>query len=221
MLLKIDPRLSSKFPGLSARITRISGVSVRQANPSLEAFKKEVVEEVSASWILDDLKDNATFSAYRSFFWRVKVDPTKTRPASEALIRRILRGNTIPTINTLVDAYNLASVRTSIPLAAFDDGKLSGELLMREARTGEEFLGIGMNSPMRLEGGEPVVQDTVRLIAVYPHRDADHSKVTNETKNIILMSCGVPGVSDEILESAERVGVATITRFCGGSETQV
>jgi len=220
-LLNIDPGLSSKFPGLSARITRINGVSVKKADPSLEAFKKEVMEEVTALWKLDDLRDNASFRAYRDFFWRVKVDPTKSRPAAEALIRRILRGNPLPTINTLVDAYNLASVRTAIPLAAFDAGRLSGELVMREARAGEEFLGIGMNSPIQLEGGEPVVQDAVRLIAVYPHRDADHSKVTYGTSDIILMSCGVPGVSGETLESAEQVGVATIIRFCGGSETKV
>ncbi len=219
MLLKIDPGLSSKFPGLSARVTRVTGIVVKHIDPSLESFKKEVIAEATAKWTLDDLKDNAAFRSYRDFFWRVKVDPTKTRPAAEALIRRILRGNPLPTINTLVDAYNLASVRTAIPLAAFDAGKLSGELVMREARAGEEFLGIGMDSPMRLEGGEPVVQDSTRLIAVYPHRDADHSKVTGETRDILLMTCGVPGVTGETLESAERVGVAIITRFCGGSDT--
>ncbi len=221
MSLKIDAALISKFPGLSARITRIVMLSVRGSDPILEDYKREVATEAGSKWTLDDLRDNAVFRAYRDFFWRVGVDPTKTRPAAEALIRRILRGNSLPTINTLVDAYNLASVRTAIPLAAFDASKLSGDLLMREARTDEEFMGIGMASPMRLGGGEPVVQDAVHLIAVYPHRDADHSKVSLTTTEIILMTCGAPGIPDKVLEAAERVGAETITRFCGGPKSRV
>jgi len=96
------------------------------------------------------------FRTYRDFFWEIDIDPTKTRPASEALVRRVLQGKTLPTINTLVDAYNLASLTSGIPLAAFDYQSLEGELEMRFARKGEEFLGIGMDGPKSLDGGEIV-----------------------------------------------------------------
>jgi DNA/RNA-binding domain of Phe-tRNA-synthetase-like protein len=175
-----------------------------------------VFEESAKKWNLDELKDNQIFRAYRDFFWKVKVDPTKTRPASEALMRRILRGNPLPTINTLVDAYNLGSVVTNIPFGAFDIDKMRGTPIMREAMAGEEFLGIGMDKPIQLSGGEAVIQDDDRLVAVYPYRDADHSKVTISTHNLLLLTCGVPGIGAEVLEKAEVVGVEYITRFCGG-----
>ena len=88
---------------------------------------------------------------------------------------------------------------------------------MREARPGEEFLGIGMDKLIQLSGGEAVIQDDERLIAVYPYRDADYSKVTTSTRNLLLMTCGVPGIGAEELEKAEAVGVDYITRFCGGA----
>jgi DNA/RNA-binding domain of Phe-tRNA-synthetase-like protein len=217
MYLKLDGTLSSKFPGLSARILTIRGVSIEVLNPALETFKQQIFEEATGKWNLEELKENRIFRAYRDFFWKVKVDPTKTRPASEALLRRILRGNPLPTINTLVDAYNLASVSTSIPFGAFDFDRIKGELLMREALPGEEFLGIGMDAPIRLIGGEAIIQDDERLIAVYPYRDAEYSKVTISTRNLLLMVCGVPGVGRLELEKAEMICVDYITRFCGGA----
>jgi DNA/RNA-binding domain of Phe-tRNA-synthetase-like protein len=217
MYLQLDKELASKFPGLQARIINIRGVNIAQTKPELEAFKKIVFDEAAKRWNIDDLKDKEVFRAYRDFFWKVKVDPTKTRPASEALLRRILRGNPLPTINTLVDAYNLASVSTSIPFGAFDTDKMHGTLIMREARVGEEFLGIGMEKPAVLGGGEAVIHDDDRLIAVYPYRDADYSKVTTTTKNLLLMTCGVPGIGAAELEKAEKTCVEYVTRFCGGA----
>ena len=146
------------------------------------------------------------------------VDPTKTRPAAEALIRRVLRGRPLPRINTLVDAYNLASIESTIPLAAFDEDDLAGDLLMRQADAGEEFLGIGMDKPITLNGGEAVVQDGEKLVAIYPHRDADACKITLDTENTLMLICGVPNIKEGLLKIAGRVTVGYITRFCDGSE---
>ncbi len=218
MFLKIGPKLGTRFPGLSALIIRVEGVEVGRELEELEDFKVEVMERTQGRWTLDQLREHPVFRAYRDFFWRVDVDPTKTRPASEALIRRVLRGRPIPKINTLVDAYNLASIETAIPLAAFDEDELSGELLMREAVTGEEFLGIGMEKPVVLKGGEAVVEDGAKLIAIYPYRDADACKITLSTENTLMLICGVPNVDEDVLEGAGRVAVEYVTRFCGGSE---
>ena len=217
MFLRLDADLGAKFPGLHAIVTYIRDMKIAPQNSELETFKTQVFAETQKKWNIDDLKDNQIFRSYRDFFWKVKVDPTKTRPASEALVRRILRGNPLPTINTLVDAYNLASVTTTIPFGAFDADKMRGIPIMREARSGEDFLGIGMDKPLQLSGGEAVIQDDERLVAVYPYRDADYSKVTTSTRNLMLLTCGVPGIGVVELEKAEAVCVGYIARFCGGA----
>lgn len=218
MLLKVDPGLSSRFPGLSAKIVHVIGVSVGLEHPGLEQFKAKVVERTQGRWTLDQLREHPVFRAYRDFFWRVGVDPTKTRPAAEALIRRVLRNRPLPRINTLVDAYNLASIETTIPLAAFDEDALAGELLMREAVAGEEFLGIGMDKPLVLRGGEAVVEDGENLVAIYPYRDAEACKITLDTENVLILVCGVPNIEQDILTEAGRVAVDYVNRFCDGSE---
>jgi DNA/RNA-binding domain of Phe-tRNA-synthetase-like protein len=217
MMLKIDPSLTTRFPDLQAHVNEVYGMHIQKRSPELEIFKKEVIKHVNEKYDLESLKDLPVFRFYRDFFWKIGVDPTKTRPAAEALIRRILGGGSIPTINTLVDSYNLASIETEIALAAFDAGKVKGELFMRSSKLGERFEGIGMDKPMAFQGGEIVVSDSEKLIAVYPHRDAEDTKVTEATKDIILMICGVPGIQDETLLKAGKTALEYITRFCEGA----
>jgi len=212
--LNIEFHLQKRFPELKVLTCQIRGVKVDKRSVELERFKEEVMKQVRGEYDLESLRSLPTFRAYRDFFWRVGIDPTKNRPAAEALIRRVLGGKAIPNINTLVDAYNLASIKTEIALAAFDADMLKGVLLMRFAAEGEEFLGIGMEKPMLLQGGEIVISDGEKLVAVYPHRDADNTKITEKTKNVVLLVCGVPGIGEETLQEAAQVSLEYITRFC-------
>lgn len=220
MRIIIDRSVSANFPDLGVIVKCVRGVTVKPFDEELERFKAEVCSQVKGKYTLEKVKDALTFRAYRDFFWRIGVDPTKNRPASEALIRRILAGKPLPTINTLVDAYNLASIVSEVALAAFDKDKLRGEeVVMRLAKKGETFHGIGMKEPMCLEG-EVVLEDVGGLIAVYPYRDAERSKVTELTKNAALVACGVPGVTRDKLIQAAELAVKYVLRFCGGALDQ-
>jgi DNA/RNA-binding domain of Phe-tRNA-synthetase-like protein len=215
--LTITPEVKVSFPDLQVLVSRVENVEVKDIDTQLEAFKEEVIQEARNSYNPELLKDKPVFRAYRDFFWQIKVDPTKNRPAAEALIRRVVGGKSLPCINTLVDAYNLASIKTEIAVAAFDADRLLGDLNMRYAKRGERFLGIGMKKPLVLQGGEIVVQDEEKLVAIYPYRDAEDSKVTEGTMNVLLLFCGVPGISLEKLSDSMKVTSKIITRFCGGT----
>lgn len=212
--LTISEEVKKAFPGLVIRIVHLEGVRVREYNPGLEEFKERVYEEIRSKYSPEDIKNDPVFRAYRDFYWSMGVDPTKIRPASEALVRRIVRGKSLPRINTLVDAYNLASAISKVPLAAFDADKIFGDALtVRFSRRNELFYGIGMQEPRQLTGREIVVQDSRNLLAIYPYRDADYSKVTSSTERVLLMVCGAPGVPLKTMMDAEELSVKLIRRF--------
>ena len=216
MSLKIDPELNSRFSDLTALTLQVKNVKIQKRDAELEKFKLEIIKQVRREYNLDEVKDQPIFRSYRDFFWRIGIDPTKIRPAAEALIRKILAGKNLPCINTLVDAYNLASIKSRIGLATFDADKVEGDLLMRFAEKGKQFYGIGMEKPLVLKGGELVVCDEEKLLAVYPYRDADNTKVTERTENVTIVVCGVPGINKETLENASRVALEYINCFCDG-----
>jgi DNA/RNA-binding domain of Phe-tRNA-synthetase-like protein len=214
--MEFSQEVLTSFPGICVAEGDIRSAHIVKESTRLEALKGEIIQEIRSRYSLDRVKDEPLFRAYRDFFWSVGVDPTKTRPASEALVRRILSGGKLPTINTAVDAYNLASARSGIPIAAFDADMLSGELTMQFAKDGEFFLGIGMEKPVVLQKNQVIVTDSENIIAIYPYRDSDATKVTMDTKNIRILTCGVPRVESAIVVEAYEVCAGYLKEYAAG-----
>ena len=208
--------ISAKFPKLAISIGTIKNVSVERDSVKIQELKKTLYSEARAEHKLERLKENPTVRAYRDFYWRLGIDPTKIRPSGEALLRRVLRGGKLPTILTAVDAYNLASMKTLIPISGFDMEKLRPPFNIRFAENGETFVGIGMEKPMTLKNNMLVLADTEKVLCIYPHKDADQTKITLETKNILLVGYGAPGISVQQLESAVKTALEYIKGVCGG-----
>ena len=64
-----------------------------------------------------DIRTNppAEVAAVRTMYKRVGLDPTKTRPSSEALLRRVRKGDPLPRINSMVDVCNWCSLEFQLP----------------------------------------------------------------------------------------------------------
>jgi DNA/RNA-binding domain of Phe-tRNA-synthetase-like protein len=218
--MKFSREVLNAFPGISVAEGVVRSVHITATHPGLEEQKPTVARELQSRYTMEQVRDDPVFRAYRDFFWSAGVDPTKTRPASEALVRRILAGKPLPRINTAVDAYNLASASSGVPLAAFDADLLRGDLSLRFARKGEQFLGIGMEAPVLLKENQVVMTDGEEIIAVYPYRDADATKVTPGTTTLHIVACGVPKIDPETVVGAYRTCARYLEEYAGGSASE-
>jgi len=216
MQLDPDKHVVEKIGNFAILGARLFGLTVVKSTSDLVEKMRIMEAEVRKTNDIEQLRNISVFRSYRDFFWATGIDPTKTRPASEALTRRILRGRQLPQINSFVDALNMSSVRTRVPFAAFDSDLLEGQLELRFAVPGECIRPIGHDESINLEGNEIVISDSSKLVAVYPHRDSDETKITGETKNAIVLSCGVPGVDLPMLRDALDDCCKTVLTFCGG-----
>jgi len=81
-------------------------------------------------------------TAVRTMYKRVGLDPTKTRPSSEALLRRVRKGDTLPRINTMVDVCNWCSFEFQLPYGLYDAANIHGDVTLRIGREGESYPGI-------------------------------------------------------------------------------
>ncbi|MEM1545096.1 MAG: phenylalanine--tRNA ligase beta subunit-related protein [Candidatus Methanomethylicia archaeon] len=84
--------------------------------------------------------------AYRDFYWKLRIDSTEQKPASETLLRKVVSGLNFPLINNIVDVCNLASIESLIPIGFYDYDKIEKNLNLRFARNGEVFRPIGDKS---------------------------------------------------------------------------
>lgn len=189
-------------------------------NDCIQRLRKAAYEEVRSKFVIEELKNNPTVRAYRDLYWKLDIDATKTRPSGEALLRRVLHGSDLPRISTVVDAYNLASMMTIIPISGFDRDHLKPPFQVRFANDGEAFTGIGMSKPMRLTDIMLVLADEMQVLSIYPYRDSDHSKITVETTNALIVAYGAPGIVEEQLRRAVESTISNIELTSDG-ETQM
>jgi DNA/RNA-binding domain of Phe-tRNA-synthetase-like protein len=177
----------------------VLGVDNTRYTAELEEEISMAVAEVRQTLSLETLKDHPVVRAYRDFYWRVLgIDPTKQRPAQEALLRRVLRGEPLPRISPVVDAGNAASVKYMVPVGLYDLAKIRGGVLrIRMSRKGEVFRPIG-GSPYELDNQIVLASDS-QILHVYPYRDSVETKIDPSTRDVLVVVAGVPGVEEERL----------------------
>jgi len=194
--------VSYRFPELAVCIGTITDIHNEKENERIEQLREAVYQEVKTKHNIETLKDNPTVRAFRDFYWKLGIDPTKTRPSGEALLRRVLHGDELPQISAVVDAYNLASTKTILPISGFDVDLLNQPFHVRFAKNGETFTGIGMDKPITLTEQTLVLADQKQVLCIYPYRDTDLTKITMQTRNAMIIVYGVPGIDEQVLKEA-------------------
>lgn len=158
----------------------------------------------------------AESAAVRTMYKRVGIDPTKTRPSNEALLRRVRKGDTIPRINSAVDIVNWCSLEFQLPYGLYDAARIEGGVTLRLGRDGEKYAGIRKDDVN--VGGRITVADD-RGAFGNPTSDSARTMVTPATTELLVVIYAPAEVPTSQLE---RVVTATAERFqriCGGSET--
>ncbi|MEM2102263.1 MAG: phenylalanine--tRNA ligase beta subunit-related protein [Candidatus Bathyarchaeia archaeon] len=212
---------SARFPNLLVCTGVVRDVKVEHDEKRMDALKQSILTRARQNYKIEQLKDDAIVRAYRDLYWSLGIDPTKTRPSGEALLRRTLHGNDIPAISNVVDAYNLASLETIIPLSGFDLDKIKPPLRIRFSNEADEFRGIGMSSPVKLITKVLLVADENQILCIYPYRDADATKITEQTRNVLIIGYGAPTIPENQLVSAVEKALTYIENVAGGVKETV
>ena len=218
--IRIEDRVKEKFPEIALAYTIVEGVQVKATEPEKVLFMRKIEEEMRSKYNIDELKGNPLIRAYRDFYWRIEIDPTKQRPSSEALLRRVLRGRKLPLINNVVDAGNLASLKTLIPIGLYDLDKLLPPLVLRFAKEGEVFQPIGGKTEVLTEN-QIVLADAEKIVHIFPHRDSIQTCIRENTRNVLVVACGVPKVPSNLLKEAAKITSKYIVMFAGGKFGEV
>jgi DNA/RNA-binding domain of Phe-tRNA-synthetase-like protein len=115
----------------------VDDVTVREREPRLDEPLRQAAVAMRTAVESADIT-----AAVRTMYKRVGIDPTKTRPSSEALLRRVRRGDELPRINSLVDIINWCSLESQLPFGLYDPDRVQGAVTLRLGQPGEEYAGI-------------------------------------------------------------------------------
>ena len=148
----------------------------------------------------ESLKEMTSIAATRRVYKACGKDPSRYRPASEALIRRVLQGKELYQLNTLVDLVNLASIAYGYSIGGFDADKFEGDTLtLGIGREGEPYEGIGRG--MINIHGLPVYRDAKGGVGT-PTSDNERTKISDTTTHLVVLINGYDGNEQRVRENA-------------------
>lgn len=151
----------------------------------------------------ETLKAISGIEATRRVYRACGKDPSRYRPAAEALIRRQLKGKDLYQIDTLVDLVNLASIRYGYSIGGFDADKFQGNTLtLGVGREGEPYEGIGRG--MINIAGLPVYRDAVGGVGT-PTSDNERTKIGLSTTHLVVLINGYDGDESQVVANAQYI----------------
>ena len=146
---------------------------------------------------------------------RLGLDPTKTRPSNEALLRRIRKGGTIPRINAMVDVVNWCSVELQLPYGLYDRVQMRGAVTLRMGREGEEYAGI-RKDVVHVAGRLTVADDDGPF--GNPTSDSARTMVTTATRDALVVVYAPADTSPSRLTRVLDTTAERLALICGGRE---
>lgn len=163
----------------------------------------EVAQRLRSELTTEGVKALPSIAATRAVYKRCGKDPSRYRPASEQLIRRMLQGKELYQIDTLVDLVNLASIVYGYSIGGFDADKFVGdELVLGVGREGEPYEGIG-RGPLNI-AGLPVYRDAQGGVGT-PTSDHERTKMTLSTTHLVVLINGYDGDEQRVLANAQYI----------------
>lgn len=174
-------------------------------------------EKYKETLTTESLKEMSGIAATRKVYRTCGKDPSRYRPASEALIRRMLQGKELYQRDTLVDLVNLASIAHGYSIGGFDADKFEGDTLtLGVGKAGEPYEGIGRGM-INIEG-LPVYRDKTGGVGT-PTSDNERTKMSIDTTHLVVLINGYDGDEQHVRENAEYI-IQLLKKYCqsdGGS----
>ncbi|RLG77334.1 MAG: hypothetical protein DRO14_02430 [Thermoprotei archaeon] len=210
-LIFVDP--SVRKYGILLALGFCRNVEVEVRRPDIQLLVRKVSQEVASRFTLDALRVHPVVKAYRDIMWKLGINPTRTLPLNESLVRRVLRRGFLTSVNSVIDSCNLACIKTLVPLSVFDAELINYPLTLRRAVAGEEFRYL--NSKIRrLIGREVVLADSAgKVLHLYPCRDSVVAQVTDRTREVLIVGYGAPEAPSALVIKAVELAQKFIRRF--------
>ena len=199
--------------GINVKAAVISGVKVKKKHSGLERLKKEILDRLKG-----DVSGEKNIRGFRELYKRCGA---KAEQPLEKLLEISKKAGKLPTINTVVDSYNMVAVSRLVSMGAHDADKISGDVVFKIADGTESWTPLGTSSRQKVGKGEYLCMDGEKVMCRLDVKQGDETKIGSNTRNVFVYVQGNKNVSNEELDRTLKEACENIIRFCGGIRKEV
>jgi DNA/RNA-binding domain of Phe-tRNA-synthetase-like protein len=218
MQLQLDDSLRNRIAGVTFGMVTIQGVTVSERNDRLWSHIETLSQRLASEFTLERLAGNAHIAAVRGLQKSFGFDPTRYRPSSEALLRRVLKGQGLHQVNSAVDVNNLCSLEWLLPMCIYDLRNVKGRARVRIGEPGEQYPGIGRQ--MFQAENKVIIADESGIMGSTVS-DSERTKVTTATTDILLAIYAPPSLDPRMVERYAALAGQRMVEFNGGQASDI
>lgn len=199
---------------------KIEGMDNTTSNPEFDKWRENRIKELIEKYKDYDIKNDKVIEGFYELHQAVGVPRRKNLPASENLIKLLIKREDLVHINKAVDIYNIISIDSKLCLGAHDIDKVSGNVTLKITDGTETFIPLGSEEAKPVANGEySFVDDDNDVICWLDIRQVDKTKVTESSKNVLYLVIGNKENTYEELEEVANEIIEITTKYCGGNGT--
>ncbi|MBR1444503.1 MAG: tRNA ligase [Firmicutes bacterium] len=180
-------------------------------------IREEKLKELYEKYSGLDLHDDPILEGFNILHDKAGVKRRKNIPASENLIKQLVKKQTLPFINQAVDIYNIISIESKLALGAHNIDTTDGNVTLRFTDGTEKYFPLGQSEPSVSAAGEySYCDDSNEVLCRLEIRQVNKTLVDENTKNVFYIVQGNDATSDELIgETAEKI-IEVTEKYCGG-----
>ncbi len=206
-----------KYPEINIGILIGKNIDNTKNIDELDEMQREAIKHAQKQIGDQTISKHPHIASWRNIYRSFGTKPGDYRPSAEALIRRSIKNGKLPRINNVVDLYNLVSVKYIIPMGGFDLDKVDGDIHLRFSEGSEDFTPLGQSEKEHTYQGEIVYADNSRILTRrWNYRDADQTKITPTTKNLVMFLDASPEIPTKKVQEALEDLHKLMEKYCGG-----
>ena len=220
--LRIDSDVLGRFPGYTAIVLYAGNLRNGPGDAESAGWLREAEAHARREFGDSPTATHPHLAAWRETFSAFGSKPSKFLCSAEALLKRVLKGEPIPSINRVVDAYNAVSIRHVLPAGGEDLDRLESDLFLAFASGDEPFdlLG-GDGGAEHPDPGEVIWKDSAGVTCRrWNWRQCRRTRLTEETRTAYFVLDRLAPYPIGILHSAAEELEARLAGISPGCEIE-
>lgn len=219
MKLVITDTIFDEFPALVLGVLILHNIDNSQNRAEITEMLRQAEAALPGKFGGAPVIEHPYIAAWREAYRKFGAKPKDYPSSVENLTRRVLNGATIGQFNPLVSLYNTISLRYILPVGGEDLDKIVGDVLLTRAGNDEPaVILLGEKEARPPHAGEIIYKDEVGAICRrWNWKEADRTKLTQETQNAFLVIEALPPVPRDTVEIAIRELADLVKQHCGGT----
>ncbi len=217
-LYTIENEIFDMFPGYCRGIIVAFDIKNGDSPPELTDLLRETEASLKSSINKEEIAAHPNINSWREAYRAFGAKPAKYRSSIEAMVRRVLNDNELPSINIIVDIGNILSLKHVITAGGHAIDEVKGNISLRKATGEEVFTAFGTDKSEKPEQGEIIfAEGNTVLTRRWSWRQANHTSMQNTTTALEMNIDGLPPVTPDQVEDICKEAVELISKYCGGS----